>query len=117
MNMRDYVAEERLRDIAKGRYSARKVRDMFYAAVEAGCLETERMVFEYCALMFLQELHFEFGFGRKRLERFLEGFSEKARAFDAGAYDMDDMRNALAQETGVTLKIVWGQKGDDDDTQ
>ena len=55
----------------------------------------------------LQELHYEFGFGNKRLQKLITGFSEKAVAFDSGAYDMEDLRSALKEDTGIELKITW----------
>lgn len=107
MNMTDIIARDRLADISKGRYNRQQVERMFAAAIKEGCLYTERTVFEYCALQFLQELHYEFGFGKTRLSRFLDGFAEKIEAFDAGAYDLDDMRTALKEDTGIELKIDW----------
>lgn len=107
MTLTEYLAKDRLADIAKGRYSKKRVEEMFRSAVSAACKETERLVFEYSILMCLQELHYEFGFGNKRLQKLISGFSEKAMAFDSGAYDMEDLRNALKEDTGIELNITW----------
>lgn len=107
MKLEDYIVKDKLSDIAKGRYDRETVERMFRVVAEETAKGVERAAFEYCALMFLQELHYEFGFGRKRLERFIADFSEKALAFDAGAYDIDDMRNALAEDTGVVVTMQW----------
>lgn len=107
MTLTEYLAKDRLADIAKGRYNKTRVEEMFRSAVSAACKETERLVFEYAVLMCLQELHYEFGFGSKRLQKLITGFSEKAKAFDCGAYDMDDLRNALKEDTGIELNITW----------
>ena len=107
MTLTEYLAKERLADIAKGRYNKKRVEEMFKAAVIAACQETERLVFEYAVLMCLQELHYEFGFGNKRLQKLITGFSEKAKAFDCGAYDMEDLRSALKEDTGIELSITW----------
>lgn len=107
MTLTEYLAKDRLADIAKGRYNKTRVEEMFRSAVSAACKETERLVFEYAVLMCLQELHYEFGFGNKRLQKLIIGFSEKAMAFDSGAYDMEDLRNALKEDTGIELKITW----------
>ena len=107
MTLTEYLAKDRLADIAKGRYSKKRVEEMFRSAVSAACKETERLVFEYSILMCLQELHYEFGFGNKRLRKLITGFSEKAMAFDSGAYDMEDLRNALKEDTGIELNITW----------
>lgn len=107
MTLTEYLAKDRLADIAKGRYNKTRVEEMFRSAVSAACKETERLVFEYAVLMCLQELHYEFGFGNKRLQKLITGFSEKAMAFDSGAYDMDDLRNALKEDTGIELNITW----------
>ena len=107
MTLTEYLAKDRLADIAKGRYSKKLVEGMFRSAVETACKETERLVFEYAVLMCLQELHYEFGFGNKRLQKLITGFGEKAMAFDSGAYDMEDLRNALKEDTGIELSITW----------
>ena len=107
MTLTEYLAKDRLADIAKGRYNKKRVEEMFRSAVETACKETERLVFEYAVLMCLQELHYEFGFGSKRLQKLITGFSEKAKAFDCGAYDMEDLRSALKEDTGIELKITW----------
>lgn len=105
--LEEYMARDKLADIAKGRYNKKRVEEMFRSAVSAACKETERLVFEYAVLMCLQELHYEFGFGNKRLQKLITGFSEKAVAFDSGAYDMEDLRNALKEDTGIELSITW----------
>lgn len=107
MTLTEYLAKDRLADIAKGRYNRKHVEEMFRSAVSAACKETERLVFEYAVLMCLQELHYEFGFGSKRLQKLITGFSEKAVAFDSGAYDMEDLRSALKEDTGIELSITW----------
>ena len=107
MTLTEYLAKDRLADIAKGRYNKKRVEEMFRSAVSAACKETERLVFEYAVLMCLQELHYEFGFGNKRLQKLITGFSEKAMAFDSGAYDMDDLRSALKEDTVIELNITW----------
>lgn len=103
----DYLARDVMSNIAKGRYNRQKVEEMFQTVSRSVAQDVERAAFEYCALMFLQSLHYDFGFGRKRLERFISDFSEKARAFDCGAYDVEDMRNALAEDTGVVVNMQW----------
>lgn len=110
MTIKDYIVNDRLKDIAKGRYSADRVKDIIHSVCQSVSQDVERAVFEYCALMFLQELHYEFGFGKKRLERFIGDFSEKALAFDAGAYDIEDMRNALKEDAGIEITMVWGSE-------
>lgn len=59
-----------------------------------------------------------FGFGAKRLSRFVEAMQPQITAFDAGAYDMDDMRQALVDDARAKLDekakfgldFIWGGK-------
>ena len=113
MTLTEYLAKDRLADIAKGRYSKKRVEEMFRSAVSAACKETERIAAEFWCYSFLQDLHYEFGFGEKRMARLMSGIDEKAAAFDAGAYNIDDMKNALEEDTGFTLEFRW-KDGDDE---
>ena len=108
MTLTEYLAKDRLADIAKGRYSKKRVEEMFRSAVETACKETERLVFEYAVLMCLQELHYEFGFGKVRLERFFNEAAKAVDAFDAGAFGIDDMRQALKDDAGFECSFNWG---------
>ena len=105
--LEEYLARDKLADIAKGRYSKKRVEEMFKAAVMAACQETERLAAEFWCYSFLQDLHYELGFGEKRMARLMSGIDEKAAAFDAGAYDLEDMKNAIEEDTGFTLEFKW----------
>lgn len=41
------------------------------------------------------------------MARLMSGIDDKAAAFDAGAYDLEDMKNALEEDTGFTLEFKW----------
>lgn len=118
MDLRSYFAKDTLANIAKGRYNREKVEDMFRKAMYGAANEAERFAFEFAILTALQTLHYDFGFGAKRLSRFVEAMQPQITAFDAGAYDMDDMRQALVDDARAKLDekakfgldFIWGGK-------
>lgn len=118
MNLRDYLAKDTLANIAKGRYSKEKVEDIFRKAVCGAANTAEHLAFEFAMLLVLQTLHYDFGFGAKRLDRFVSAVQPQLTAFDVGAYDMDDMRQALIEDAHAVLnddmnygiEFVWGKK-------
>ena len=107
MNLTEQLAKDKLADIAKGRYSKKQVEDMFQKAVYAAAIETEHLSFEYAMLMMLQTLHYDFGFGHKRLGRVVELTQPALEAFDAKAFDMDDMRQALIDDAHFEFGVEW----------
>lgn len=107
MNKAEMIEDRMISDISKGRYPKSKVKDIIQTMCRIVGKEVEKNVFEYCWLFCLQTLHYEFGFGSKRLHKLITGFSEKAKAFDCGAYDMEDLRSALKEDTGIELSITW----------
>lgn len=105
----DYIVEDIISDIAKGRYSKNRVNKMFKEAILAGCQETERVAAEFWCYSFLQDLHYEFGFTKEQMEKLMTGIDEKAAAFDARAYNLDDMKQALKEDVGFTLEFKWNE--------
>ena len=91
---RDLIA-----DIAKGRYGKEKVMEIM-----------ERRVTEFLLLHFAQVMHYELGFGKQRLERYINDLAEQMAAFDAGAYDIDDMRQALIDDAKFELELKWTEE-------
>lgn len=112
MNLTDYLAKDTLSNIAKGRYNKQQVEDMFQKAVYGAAIEAENVAFEYAILTILQTLHYDFGFGATRLARLVDLTQPALDAFDARAYDMNDMRQALQQDAKFDLEFVWRKKHD-----
>lgn len=108
MTFDEILTRELMSDIAKGRYNRQKVREIMDRLCGEVAHEVERTVFEYAMLQALQCLHYEFGFGNKRLQRFFDELSKAIAGFDAGAYDMEDMRMALADDAKFEFEIRWG---------
>lgn len=111
MSLNNVMAEDIIRNIAKGRYNREKVRGMFHTVYEEGYdqgyKDGQRFGFEIAMLQALQTLHYTAGFGAIRLNRFFEECCKAVEAFDARAYDMEDMKQALAQDAKFTYEIKW----------
>ena len=41
------------------------------------------------------------------MERYINHLAEQMAAFDAGAYDIDDMRQALMDDADFELDVKW----------
>ena len=102
---RDLIA-----DIAKGRYGKEKVMEIMEAAATEAAHAMERRVTEFLLLHFAQVMHYELGFGKQRLERYINDLAEQMAAFDAGAYDIDDMRQALIDDAKFELELKWTEE-------
>lgn len=111
MKYEELYEEQLLGDIAKGRYPKAKVRDIFHTLCRIVAKRVEKAVFEYCWLFCLQTLHYEFGFGKQRLQRFFNEASKAVDAFDAGAFSIEDMRQVLKDDAKFECTFNWG---DDD---
>lgn len=111
MDLTTIVAKDKLGDIAKGRYSKSQVENIFKKAMTVAALESEHSAFEYAILTMCQVLHYEFGFGKTRLSRMVEKTQPMLDGFDAKAYDMDDMRQALREDAGFDLDFVYRKGG------
>lgn len=87
--------EKLISDLAKGRFPKAKVKHIIEVFCRESARKAERNTFEFCWLFCLQTLAYEFGFGKDRLQRFFDEASKAVDAFDAGAYDLEDMRQSL----------------------
>lgn len=110
MKYTEIIEERMVSDIAKGRYPKEKVKDIFQTMSRIVAKNVEKNVFEYCWLFCLQTLHYEFGFGQKRLERFFNESSKAVDAFDSGAFSIDDMRQALKDDACFECSFNWGEE-------
>lgn len=102
---RDLIA-----NIAKGRYSKSKVETIINKLCVDAAHDMERKVTEFLLLHFAQVMHYELGFGRQRLERYINHLAEQMAAFDVGAYDIDDMRQALIDDAKFELELKWTEE-------
>lgn len=108
MKYEEFIEQRIVSDVAKGRYPKAKVQEIFHTFAEVVCKNTEKAVFEYCWLFCLQTLHYEFGFGQKRLMRFFNEASKAVDAFDAGAFSIEDMRQVLSDDANFECSFNWG---------
>ena len=106
--LEEYLARDKLADIAKGRYSKKRVAEMFEAVARSVAVGSENIGFEVGILIALQTLHYDFGFGEKRLDRFFHAMQPAITAFDARAYDMDDIKQALREDAHFDFEILYG---------
>lgn len=105
-----YLGRDLIADIAKGRYGKEKVMEIMEAAATEAAHTMERRVTEFLLLHFAQVMHYELGFGRQRLERYINDLAKQMAAFDAGAYDIDDMRQALIDDAKFELELKWTEE-------
>lgn len=108
MKYEEFYEERILSDVAKGRFSKAKVKEIFHTLCRVVAKRVEKAVFEYCWLFCLQTLHYEFGFGQKRLLRFFNEASKAVDAFDSGAFSIEDMRQALKDDAKFECSFDWG---------
>ena len=102
-----YLGRDIIGNISKGRYGKEKVMEIMEAAATEAAHAMERRVTEFLLLHFAQVMHYELGFGKQRLERYINDLAEQMAAFDAGAYDIDDMRQALMDDADFELDVKW----------
>lgn len=108
MTYDELLTRELVSDMAKGRFDKVKIREIMTTLCREVAGDVEKTVFEYTLLQALQCLHYEFGFGAKRLQRFFEECCKTIEAFDRGAFDMEDMKQALAEDAKFDYEIKWG---------
>ena len=72
--------------------------------------ELERMQLRWTRRAFTMTLYFSimslrdgFGFGKERLERFTNKFFSHYQAYDSDMVEVEDMQNAIFEETGFKL--------------
>ena len=81
MKYEDFAEKRLISDIAKGRYSKERVRELLDLYAKA-CLEkAEENIFEYCWLTLLQELRFEANYTKEQMEAF---FSCLVKSIECG---------------------------------
>ena len=102
------IAKDKIADIAKGRNNKQQVTEMFQDVARSVAVGSENIGFEFGSLVALQTLHYDFGFGEKRLDRFLQAMQPAITAFDARAYDMDDIKQALREDAHFDFEILYG---------
>ena len=110
MNQVELFEDRVIGDIAKGRFPKAKVREIIEELCRIKGLDISRRVFEYSWLFALQTLHYEFGFGAKRLERFWSECAKAVDGFDAGAFTIEDMRQVIKEDAKFDPIINWGDK-------
>lgn len=108
MKYEEFYEKRLLSDVAKGRFPKDKVKEIFHTLCRVVAKNVEKAVFEYCWLFCLQTLHYEFGFGQKRLQRFFDEASKAVDAFDVGAFSIDEMRQALKDDAKFECSFNWG---------
>jgi hypothetical protein len=78
--------------------------------IAAGSDKIKNMTFDTMLAMSLMTLRDEFDFGKKRLERFKDRFTEKAASLAEDYCTWLDIVDALKEETGIELEIRLNDK-------
>ena len=78
----------------------------------AAAIEGEEIGFEYGVLSLCQSLHYDpkFRFGAQRLAYLIDITQPALDAFDARAYDLDDMKQALREDAHFDLEFIVRRK-------
>ena len=71
----------------------------------AGSQNIKNMTFDTMLAMSLMVLRDEFDFGKKRLERFKDGFAQKATSLTDDYCTWLDIIDTIKDETGIDLEI------------
>ena len=78
-----------------------KIRDDIQEEIRA---DSEKSVFEMLIGIPVLVLHDHFGFGRSRATKFIEHVLNQVDAVDGGYYNLQDLRQTIFEETGVSLE-------------
>lgn len=114
MKYDEFISREMISNISKGRYNKGRVREIIDALCMIVAKRVEKAVFEYCWLFCLQTLHYEFGFGQKRLMRFFNESAKAVEAFDSGVFTTEDIRKALKEDAKFECSFDWGDEEEGD---
>lgn len=110
MKYDEFLTRELVSDMAKGRYNKDRVRQIMETTCRVVAKDVEKKVFEYAWLFALQTLHYEFGFGKIRLERFFNESAKAIDAFDSNAFNIDDIYQALKDDAKFECSFNWGDE-------
>lgn len=114
--MRTFTDKAITRQLPMKRLSEANKRKMLKQAQQAETItmsraELERMKMQWTMRAFTMTLYFSimalrdgFGFGKDRLERFTNKFFTHYRAYDADYVTVEDMQQAIKDETGFEIK-------------
>lgn len=78
-----------------------KIRDDIQEEVRA---DSEKAVFEMLIGIPVLVLHDRFGFGRGRITKFVKHVLNQVDSVDGGYYNLQDLRQTIFEETGVSLE-------------
>lgn len=69
----------------------------------------KHMVLDTMTIMTVLTLHDEFGFGRKRIQQFLDRFTLKAECILEDYATWQDYQNIIQKELGFDLNLRWNK--------
>lgn len=78
--------------------------------IASGSENIKNMTFDTMLAMSMMVLRDEFDFGKIRLQRFKDRFTEKAASLVDDYCTWLDIVDTLKEETGIDLEIRWNQK-------
>lgn len=111
--MRTYTDKAIRRDLPKMRANKKKILQQAKdnEKIVLTRRELEKMQLRWTRRAFSMTLYFSimslrdgFGFGRDRLERFTTKFFSHYSAYDSDMVEVEDMQNAIFEETGFRIK-------------
>lgn len=82
-----------------------QIEDIKRKAVKETVDRVSREAFERMMVLSLLVLRDEWGFGSKRMERFIDRLSELIEDVSEGRLSMDDIADALEEELGI--EFMW----------
>lgn len=84
-----------------------QIEDIKRKTVKETVDRVSREAFERMMVLSLLVLRDEWGFGSKRMERFIDRLSELIEDVSEGRLSMDDIADALEEELGI--EFMWRQ--------
>lgn len=82
-------------------------KDQIEAVKQKAVMEASKQAFILMLGIPLIVMRDEFGFGKKRLERFIDRAIDQYDSFDKGYITLDDLINTIFEETGVEVKTKF----------
>ena len=71
------------------------------------CHRTRETCFDTIMIMSVAVLHDTFGFGQKRVDRFMDAFNYAANLLDDDCINWDEIQAGIREQLGRNLKIRW----------
>ena len=84
-------------------FTAQQIEATYMKGYNKGRQDSIEKASQYSMTVPIMVLRDEFGFGQKRLDKFLESYMELFNSIEEGWLDLDDIVDTINEETNVTI--------------